>query len=122
MSFVAAGAEHPRLQPGINFIQKLAQFDVKMQLNTALTLLYVARHQNRPEGVTHADLMRWLGVSTASVSRNLYYWEEGGEQTPNAGYNLIEIKRDIKDRRRRVLCLTPRGEAFINQLEEILDG
>ena len=93
-----------------------------MQIGTALALLYVARHQNRSEGVTTADLTRWLGMTSAAASRNSYYWADGTPDMPNAGYGLINISIDPMDRRKRTLRLTPKGEAFVNQLEELING
>ncbi|WP_422048047.1 hypothetical protein [Shimia sp.] len=102
--------------------QRLSQFDVKMQISTALALIYVAKFQDRPEGVTTADLQKWLGVSSAAASRNSYYWGDGTQDMPNAGFGLIRVEMDPMDRRKRVLRLTPRGEAFVNQLKGIVDG
>ncbi|TYB82432.1 hypothetical protein [Maritimibacter fusiformis] len=107
---------------GIRFLQRLAQYDLNMQLSTALTLLYIAQHQNRPEGVTTMDLTRNLGLTQGAASRNGYYWGEGTPDMPNAGYGLVTQTIDTKDRRRRLLTLTPRGEAFVRQLEEVLYG
>lgn len=95
---------------------------VSGQLITALTLLYVARHQDREGGVTTSDLSRWLGLPSATASRNSYYWADGTPDMPHAGYGLMAIHIDPEDRRKRILKLTPKGEAFINQLEEIING
>lgn len=108
------------LSPGIKFLNRFAQYDNKMQLSTALTLLYIASRQD--EGVTTQDLQKWLGLSSASASRNTYYWGEGTPDMPHAGYGLIDVAIDPGDRRRRILRLTPRGEAFVNQLKEELNG
>ncbi len=100
--------------------QRLSQFDVKMQVSTMLALFYIAKFQNRPDGVTTADLQKWLGVSSAAASRNSYYWGEGTHDMPNAGFGLIRIDMDPNDRRKRLLRLTPRGEAFVAQLEGLM--
>ena len=102
----------------VKALERLAQFDINMQLSTAMSLLYVARFQDRDGGVTTSDLTNWLGLSTASASRNSYYWADGTKDMPNSGYNLITVVPDPVDRRRRQLRLTPRGEAFIRQLDE----
>ena len=113
---------HPKIQVGIDFIQRLAQYDPNMQLSTACVLLYVARFQDRKGGVTTSDLMKWLGFSPASSSRNSYYWGEGTPDMPNSGFGLLRSEVDPLDRRRKHLKLTPRGEVFVSQLEDILDG
>lgn len=114
--------EHSKIQRGISFIEKFSQYDGKMQMMTALTLLYVARHQDRDGGVTTNDLQRWIGIHSSSASRNTYYWGDGTADMPNAGFNMMRIDIDPADRRRRLIRLTPRGEAFVAQLEEILYG
>lgn len=64
------------VQKAIRVLSRLAQYDNKKQRSTALTLLYIARHQDRPEGVTTGDLTKWIGMTPASTSRNQYYWGE----------------------------------------------
>ena len=104
------------VQKIINLLQRFAQYDLKMQVSTALTLLYVARFQDEPEGVTTGDLIKWLGMTPASASRNTYYWGEGTNEMPNAGFNLMSVVADPMDRRKRDLRLTSRGVAFLRQL------
>lgn len=113
---------HKDIQPGIDFLQRFSQYDLKMQISTAMTLLYIARHQDRPEGVTTADIQNWVGLKTAAASRNSNYWGDGAKDMPNSGFGLITVTENPNDRRKRELRLTPRGEAFVNQLEEILTG
>ena len=55
-------------------IERFGQFDMKMQLSTALVLLFIAENQDRPEGVTTQDVQKRLGLSNAAASRNTYYW------------------------------------------------
>lgn len=106
----------------LTIFQRMSQFDVKMQLSTAMALLYVAKYQDRDGGVTTADLSKWLGVTAAAASRNSYYWADGTHDMPGGGFGLISISIDQEDRRRRCLRLTPRGEAFIDQLREVANG
>nr|DAU76316.1 MAG TPA: Transcriptional regulator [Caudoviricetes sp.] len=113
---------HKDVQPIINPLQRFAQYDLKMQLSTALTLLYVARFQDEPDGVTTGDLTKWLGMTPAASSRNTYYWGEGTPDMPHSGYRLVDVVVDPIDRRKRLLRLTARGEAFVRQLKETLDG
>lgn len=110
------------VQKLISLFTKFGQYDMKMQVGTALVLLYVARHQDTPDGITSGDLMRWLGFAPAVASRNVRYWGEGVDEMPNAGYRLIAQHPDPLDRRRLLLRLTPRGEAFVRQLKEVLHG
>lgn len=110
------------VQKIINLFQRFSQYDLKMQLSTALTLLYVWRYQDEPDGVTTGDLTKWLGMTPAAASRNTYYWGEGTNDMPNSGYDLISVVVDPVDRRKRVLRLTSRGEAFIRQLREVVGG
>lgn len=101
-------------------LERFAQFDPKMQLSTALSLLYIARYQDRPEGVTTGDLTKWIGLTPAAASRNSYYWAEGSVDMPGSGYGLVSIVVDPLDRRKRLLRLTARGEAFVRQIGELM--
>lgn len=100
-------------------LQQFAQFDSKMQVSTALTLLYVADRQDQPGGVSQKDLEKWVGMLSGTASRNVMYWGEGYKEMPNAGYGLIEQQVSDTDRRRRCIKLTPKGQAFIHRLEEL---
>ncbi len=113
---------HSEIQPGIEFLRRFEQFDIKMQLSTALALLYIARHQDRPQGVTTGDIHNWIGLGSAAASRNVNYWAEGTPDMPNSGLNLVSVRISPNDRRKRELRLTPRGENFVAELEAILSG
>lgn len=110
------------LAPVIKVLQQFAQWDVKMQLSTVLTLLYVAKYQDRPDGVTSNDLTKWIGITNSAASRNTYYWSDGTPEMTHGGYKLITVTIDKLDRRRRNLRLTKEGEVFISRIKEIMDG
>ncbi len=111
---------HNHVKPIIKAFQRFAQYDVKMQLSTAMALLYVADQQDKDGGVSTGDIQKWLGITSAAASRNSYYWGEGHSDMPHSGYGLVSVNIHPTDRRLRTLKLTARGEAFIKQLEDIL--
>ena len=102
----------------ISALSRFSQYDNKMQLSTILTLLYVAQHEDEKEGVTTKNLQDWVGLLSGTATRNAYYWADGHKDMPNSGYGLLEVMIHPDDRRRRILKLTPKGRAFISQIEE----
>ncbi len=81
-----------------------------MQASTALVLLLVGKHQHREGGLSTQDVAELLDTSTATTSRNMYYWADGHSQMPRGGHEYIDISVDPKDRRRRLLRLkTPKS-------------
>lgn len=103
----------------IQLVEKFSQVDKTMQANAMLTLLYVAQYQDRPEGITTSDIRKWLGVSNASASRNIHLWGEGTADSSTSGFGMVEVREDPNNRTKRHVRLTPKGEAFIQQMETV---
>ena len=101
-------------------LQQFGSIDMKMQLQTALVLLFVAEYQDRPEGITTADLQRQFGMSNAAASRNTHYWFRGEASMNPNGAGLLVVADDLSDRRKRTIRLSPEGEAFVRKLTSLL--
>ncbi|MEM8629949.1 MAG: hypothetical protein AAGF74_01810 [Pseudomonadota bacterium] len=110
----------PNIPGLIAALARLSEFDKTIQLSTALTLLYVARHQNTEGGVSTGDIGKWVGITPAAASRNSYYWAEGTDDMPQGGRQLITVAPDPRDRRRRVTQLTLDGETVVRELNALL--
>ena len=94
-----------------------------MQLSTIQVLMFIARNQDREGGISVQEVRDGLGMSNASASRNVNYWTDAAVKSmTNAGAGLVVSDFDLIDRRRRVLRLSPKGTAFLRQVEELLNG
>lgn len=63
--------------------------------------------------VPQADLVGWLGLSAATISRAVHECTEAG---------LLRQDRDPDDRRAAVLALTPEGRDVIDAINELRTG
>lgn len=103
-------------------LNTFGKLDPNMQLQTMLVFLTVARRGQ----CTQKDIELELGLTNASASRNVSYWTElkiwpKGEDEAIAGMGLIERIEDPRDRRYKLLRLTPAGKKFYTKLRSI-DG
>lgn len=112
--------KRPHLTAFRKALEAATVFDVNMQASTLLTLLLAAEHEEDPDGFSTGDVQAALGVSNGTASRNLQFWEKGNAAMPAGGMEYIRIGMDPMDRRKRTIALTPKGEAFIRKLEEII--
>jgi DNA-binding MarR family transcriptional regulator len=109
---------HPlSLGQAIRQLSRFNALDRKMQVSTILTLLEVAAADQINEEITIGDIERRTGMRTGTSTRNVYYWAEGHAEV-RGGHRFIEIISDEKDKRRRLLKLTPLGRSFIRSLSE----
>lgn len=95
-------------------IQRLRAIDPEMPMQTALLFLLVAQ---RP-GLTMKELQRAMVTSQASISRNvatLSRWARFDKR----GHDLLIAKEDPRERRRKVVFLTQRGELLARELAQI---
>lgn len=96
-------------------LRRFAQFDLKMQVSTILTLLEVGLAEAAQEDISVQDIERRVGLQSGTASRNCYYWAEG-HRDMTGGHELIAIGFDLSDRRKRTLRLTNKGKAFFHDL------
>jgi hypothetical protein len=99
----------------INSLRRFNQFDTKMQVSTILTLLEIALAEDKDEEISVQDLEKRIGLLSGTSSRNVYYWGEGHKDM-RGGHEMVDVRIDPIDRRKRSLRLTHKGRAFINQL------
>lgn len=72
------------------------------------------------EGQTQKWIEEKMDTSNATASRTMSRWMEQ-ERPGKPGYGFIETHVDPNDRRYRMVSLTPKGRAFLNKLEGILE-
>ncbi len=99
----------------LSVIEKLRLVDPTMPIQTAYTLLLVAKEDE----VQMGSLQDKLGLSPAAVSRNILSLSHY-RQDYRAGHGLVKSEPDPNERRRKVVSLTKEGKRFVNSLLEDL--
>ena len=89
----------------------------ELNLNHINVLLYVASHPN----VSAVDMGAALGMLSGSLSKILrtlgqYIVKDDNGNNILKGYDLIEVKQDLYERRRLAITLTRKGENLIKAL------
>jgi DNA-binding MarR family transcriptional regulator len=93
------------------------EIDTEMSVTTLAIFLTVCMK----EGITNSDVEEVLGIPKARVSRNLQLLTKiAKRRVDNEGSNLIEMKINPEDYRRRNLYLTNRGKSFRDKITKLL--
>ena len=85
-------------------------------------LMYIA--ENNRKGVTATDVMNYLEPrlqkAQSTVSRGIAALGQGTAKKPGMGF--ITHEQNPADYRSKILKLSPKGLAFINELNDIMGG
>lgn len=103
------------LQKGIKFIELLREQDERMPPLAALCFLYVALH----EELYQTDLANLLGVTEASISRNLSLLSDAA-RSKQSGLGLVELFGNPIEEKQKAVRLTEKGKALRINLLEVL--
>lgn len=107
------------LDTSIAVMTKIAEYtnNPKMPMQQITMLLHVMARKE----VSMSDLMNLMAVEQSSVSRNAAILGQG--QNPREpGYGLVKAYEDPFYRRRKLVSLTPRGEALKAEIDNIPGG
>ena len=105
----------PALPRLVGAIEEFRKFDPEMQLQTVLTFIHVAIFP----GLTMKELSSRVGVAQSSTSRNVASLSKQ-KKFDKAGHALVIAEEDPRERRRKLVRLTPRGERVAATLREYL--
>lgn len=97
-------------------VEEARKIDPEMQAHTLNIFLVVCMHPN----VTMKDLGERLGVSQATMSRNIAALGKV-HRLNRPGYDLCIAEEDPVERRRKVVNLTPKGKRVRDALVEIME-
>jgi DNA-binding MarR family transcriptional regulator len=112
-----ADADADALDRMIGLLEAFRVLDPDMPIQYALSLLTIARH----EGLSMRELSERLGIAQSSASRNVAALSEW-RSFRQPGHGLVRAEEDPRERRRKIVTLTPDGRALIAELEAILAG
>lgn len=96
-------------------IEEMRKIDPEMQAHTINIFIVVCMNP----GITMKDLGQQLGVSQATMSRNIAALGKV-HRLNRPGYDLVEAQEDPAERRRKIVHLTPKGKRVQESLQEIM--
>ena len=99
----------------IHVLEAFRKLDPDLPIQYALSFMTVAQN----EGISIGELADRLGIAQSSASRNvaaLSRWHSFGK----AGLDLVQAQEDPRERRRKIVSLTPNGRAFLDELRAIV--
>jgi len=108
---------NPKIERLLKVINHLRLLDREIPAQVIATFFYVASH----DGCHKQALEEDLSLTVASGSRNTD-WLSKHHRLNKPGLDLIRKEADPTDRRRQILSLTPKGEQFVQLIEDILYG
>ncbi|QJE74619.1 winged helix DNA-binding protein [Aerophototrophica crusticola] len=103
------------LDPIVRVVEAFRALDPDLPIQYALSFLTIAQN----EGLSIRDLSERLGIAQSSASRNvaaLSKWHSFGK----AGHDLVQAEEDPRERRRKVITLTPQGRDLARRLTDLL--
>jgi DNA-binding MarR family transcriptional regulator len=101
----------------IRVFEEFRRLDPDMPIQYALSFLTIAQH----EGLSMGELAQRLGIAQSSASRNiaaLSRWHSFGKD----GHDLVEAHEDPRERRRKIVTLTPLGHRLVAGLRALISG
>lgn len=96
----------------LKVFRRLRDRHAEMTMLQAMCLLHVAHN----EGIAQTDLYDALDSNDSTVSRTLALLSDLGVRQ-YAGLDLVAMRVDKADRRRRLIYLTPKGRRLIGEIE-----
>lgn len=96
-------------------LEAFRTLDPDLPIQYALSFLTIAQN----EGLSIGELAERLGIAQSSASRNvaaLSRWHSFGK----AGLDLVQSQEDPRERRRKIVTLTDKGRAFLDNLAGIV--
>jgi len=96
-------------------LEAFRTLDPDLPIQYALSFMTIAQN----EGISIGELADRLGIAQSSASRNvaaLSRWHSFGK----AGLDLVSAQEDPRERRRKVVALTDKGRAFLDELRGIV--
>jgi DNA-binding MarR family transcriptional regulator len=98
-------------------LEAFRELDPDMPIQYALSFLTIARNP----GLSIRELSERLGIAQSSASRNvaaLSAWHSFRKP----GHGLVEANEDPRERRRKIVSLTAKGEALLGRLDAEMAG
>lgn len=107
-----SGKPNSNLKKLTRYLRSLDQHMTMFQLESFLLVA-------ESPGITMREVEAKMDVANATTSRNIAYWSKWRKyEVP--GMDFLEIYPDPRDRRLRIIEMTPKGEAFLSKVNELM--
>lgn len=90
-------------------IAAFRELDPEMPIGQAITLLVIAKYGP----LSLKEVAERVDVGMATASRYVAAW---GRTIADRGFNMVSAVEDPLERRKKIIQLTKRGEAFVSNL------
>jgi len=110
-----ARVRHDEVATVVHVLEAFRKLDPDLPIQYALSFMTIAQN----EGISIGELAERLGIAQSSASRNvaaLSRWHSFGK----AGLDLVQAQEDPRERRRKIVTLTEKGRAFLDELRAIV--
>ncbi len=101
----------------LNAVEHFRLIDGGMHAQAMCIFLYVAKHHPKP--IAMQTIAKAIGVSQASVSRNVALLSSY-TRYKTKGPNLLVAEEDPMERRCKLVTLTHKGKSFFKTLEDTI--
>lgn len=105
------------LHTAIGFLAALREIDPYIPSQTAECLLVIAVNP----GITMQRLSELTGLAQSSCSRNVALLSKF-QRLGKEGYDLVEAVDDPRERRRKIVYLTSKGQRVVNKVMQHIDA
>ncbi|QQP89560.1 winged helix-turn-helix transcriptional regulator [Skermanella rosea] len=113
---MAGAVRHDEIASLMRVLEEFRKLDPDLPIQYALSFLTLAEN----EGISMRELAERLGIAQSSASRNvaaLSKWHSFGKP----GLDLVQAEEDPRERRRKIISLTPKGHALIATLRDLMN-
>lgn len=101
----------------IDVLEAFRELDPDMPIQYALAFLTIARR----EGLSVRELSERLGIAQSSASRSVAALSEW-HSFRKPGHRVVVAREDPRERRRKIVTLTPEGQSLLEKLEALMMG
>ena len=106
-----------KLDALIDVMEELRTVNPDMTVLTALAFMRAAK----TPGIPMSKLQEQMDVAQSTVSRNIATLSKWAAYQKE-GANLVASEEDPRDRRQRIVSLTPKGEKLVEKMVKTLDA
>lgn len=110
-----SGADKKQLHKVSLLMSTLRQVNSTMTIQVVHTLMLIALH----EGASVTEIAKMSGFKLSTVSRNILDLGQL-DRRRQPGLGLVETKIDPMELRKKQVALTPKGEALLRQVLDIM--
>jgi DNA-binding MarR family transcriptional regulator len=108
-----------KLNKLMRLVEEFRKLDPEMPAQTILAFLFIAERNQAEVPVTVKDVGDYLGLSSASASRNVSALSKVSRHR-TSGHDLIMAYENPERRIEKFIKLTPKGKRVIDSIEELL--